>query len=93
MLDWFDLFRGPAPHVMDNSTHETDVHDLSLGVIHALRVVDVKALSYVQLRRLYAALVAATNDVDDEIAKRSESTNALGETVRIQSPRRREPEP
>lgn len=73
---------------MDNSTHETDVHDLSLGVIHALRVVDVEALSYVQLRRLYAALVAATNDVDDEIAKRSKSTNSLGETVRIQSPRK-----
>ena len=73
---------------MDNSTHETDVHDLSLGVIHELRVVDVKALSYVQLRRLYAALIAATNDVDDEIARRSESTHALGETVRIQSPRK-----
>jgi hypothetical protein len=54
-----------------------------------LRVVDVKALSYVQLRRLYAALVASMTDVDDEIATRSETTNALGETVRIQSPRRR----
>jgi hypothetical protein len=74
---------------MENPTHETDVHDLSLGVIHALRVVDVKALSYVQLRRLYAALVASMTDVDDEIAKRSETTNVLGETVRIQSPRRR----
>ncbi len=73
---------------MDNSTHETDVHDLSLGVIHALRIVDVEALSYVQLRRLYAALVAATNEVDGELAKRSETTNALGETVRIQSPRK-----
>ena len=78
---------------MDNSTHETDVHDLSLGVIHALRIVDVEALSYVQLRRLYAALVAATNEVDEEIAKRSETTTSLGETVRFVSPRRREPEP
>ncbi len=77
---------------MDPSTHETDVHDLSLGVIHALRIVDVKALSYVQLRRLYAALVQATNDIDDEIALRSESTNALGETVRIESPRRTLPD-
>ena len=40
---------------MDSPTHETDVHDLSLGVIHALRMVDTEALSYVQLRRLYAA--------------------------------------
>lgn len=78
---------------MDNSTHETDVHDLSLGVIHALRLVDVKALSYVQLRRLYAALMAAANDVDDEITTRSARTNTLGETVRFESPRRREPEP
>ena len=73
---------------MDSPTHETDVHDLSLGVIHALRMVDTEALSYVQLRRLYAALVEAANSVDDEIARRSETTNALGETVRIQSPRR-----
>ncbi|MEM8815667.1 MAG: hypothetical protein AAFX56_01215 [Pseudomonadota bacterium] len=77
---------------MDSPTHETDVHDLSLGVIHALRVVDAKALSYVQLRRLYAALVHATNEVDDEIARRSETTDSLGETVRIQSPKRQVPE-
>ena len=93
MLDWFDLLPHPASLAMDNSTHETDVHDLSLGVIHALRIVDVEALSYVQLRRLYAALVAATNEVDEEIAKRSETTTSLGETVRFVSPRRREPEP
>ena len=73
---------------MDSPPQETEAHDPSLGVIHALRAVDVAALSYVQLRRLYAAMVEATNMVDDEIARRSESTNALGETVRIQSPRR-----
>jgi len=77
---------------MDSPTHETDVHDLSLGVIHALRVVDVKALSYVQLRRLYAALVHSTNEVDDEIALRSQATDSLGSTVRIQSPKRQVPE-
>ncbi len=78
---------------MDNSTQETDVHDPSLDVIDALSGVDVKALSYVQLRRLHAALVAATHEVDEAIAERSESTTALGETVRFESPRRREPEP
>lgn len=76
---------------MDGPTHETDVHDLSLGVIHALRMVDVKVLSYVQLRRLYAALLEATNDVDEEIAVRSETTDSLGETVRIHSPKKRTP--
>lgn len=71
---------------MDKSAHETNVHDLSLGVIHALRMVDVEALSYAQLRRLYAALVHATNDVDGELGKRSGDAK-LGETVRITSPK------
>ena len=52
---------------MDSPTHETDVHDLSLGVIHALRM------------------------VDEEIAVRSETTDSLGETVRIHSPKKRTP--
>ena len=72
---------------MTDPRHETDIHDLALGVIHALKMVDVSAMSYVQLRRLYAALVATTNLVDDEIAKRSDGDN-LGETVRIQSPKK-----
>ena len=70
---------------MANNTLETDIHDLSLGVIHALAMLNVKALSYVQLRRLYAALVHASDDVQAEIARRSGS-EALGETVRITSP-------
>jgi hypothetical protein len=72
---------------MTDPQHETDVHDLTLSVIHALKMLDVSALSYVHLRRLYAALVATTNTVDEEIAKRSDADN-LGETVRIQSPRK-----
>ena len=50
----------------DSKLHETNVHDLSLGVIHALAMVDVKALSYVQLRRLYAALKHKIDDVSQE---------------------------
>lgn len=69
---------------MNSPTHETDVHDLSLGVIHALAMMDAKVLSYVQLRRLYAALVHATDEVDAEIMQRSDGDN-LGETVRINS--------
>jgi hypothetical protein len=56
---------------MDRSDHETGVHDLALGVIHALKMVDVKALSYVQLRRLYASLVHTGDLVGEEIAERS----------------------
>ena len=70
---------------MANETLETDIHDLSLSVIHALAMINARALSYVQLRRLYAALVHATDNVETEIARRSGSEN-LGETVRIQSP-------
>jgi hypothetical protein len=66
---------------------ETDIHDLTLGVIHAIKMLDVSALSYVQLRRLYAAVIHATKLVDEEIAKRSQAEN-LGETVRIPSPRK-----
>jgi len=72
---------------MESPTHETDIHDLTLGVIHALKMLDVKALSYVQLRRLYAALLHVSTEVDSEIAERSGTTN-LGETVRIQSPKK-----
>jgi hypothetical protein len=71
---------------MGDAKHETDTHDLTLGVIHALKLLDVSALSYVQLRRLYAALVHTTNVVDDEVAKRSDGSE-LGETVRITSPK------
>jgi hypothetical protein len=72
---------------MVDAKHETDIHDLSLGVIHAVKRLDVSALSYVQLRRLYAALIYTTKAVDDEITKRSDGSE-LGETVRIQSPKK-----
>lgn len=74
--------------LMANETLETDIHDLSLGVIHALAMVNARSLSYVQLRRLYAALVHATDDVQSEIARRSDS-DGLGETVRIKAPPRK----
>ena len=70
---------------MTDDTLETDIHDLSLSVIHALSMVKARKLSYVQLRRLYAALVHATDEVESEITRRADS-GSLGETVRIQSP-------
>lgn len=71
--------------LMADETLETDIHDLSLGVIHALAMVNARSLSYVQLRRLYAALVHSADDVESEIARRSDSNN-LGETVRFKAP-------
>ncbi len=72
---------------MGDPKHETDTHDLTLGVIHAVKMLDVTALSYVQLRRLNAALTHLSTEVDKEIAKRSE-VETLGKTVRISSPRK-----
>ena len=68
----------------DATIHETNVHDLSLGVIHALAMVDVKVLSYVQLRRLYAALKHSIDDVAQEAERRTENDKA-GDTVRVPS--------
>ena len=70
----------------ESTTRETDVHDLSLGVIHALAMLDVKALSYVQLRRLNAALLHAGDDVSQEIRARADE-DLSGDTVRVPSPR------
>lgn len=68
--------------MVDKDAHETGVHDLTLGVIHALALVDVKALSYVQLRRLHAALTHACEDVARETEARTEAI-PVGETVRV----------
>lgn len=75
--------------VVDPRTHESDVHDLSLSVIHALAMVDVKALSYIQLRRLFAALTHARDDVEQETLLRSEMANA-GDTVSVRADALRE---
>ena len=68
-----------------NSTRETDIHDLSLSVIHALAMVDVKVLSYVQLRRLYAALTHARDDVEQETLRRVD-TEVYGDVVTVPDP-------
>jgi hypothetical protein len=67
------------------STRETDIHDLSLSVIHALAMVDVKVLSYMQLRRLYAALTHAREDVEQETLRRTDG-GLSGDTVNIRRP-------
>ena len=56
----------------EQDQHETDIHNLSLGVINALELLDMNVLSYAQLRRLYAALTHTKEVVVREIAFRSE---------------------
>jgi hypothetical protein len=67
------------------STRETDIHDLSLSVIHALAMVDVKVLSYIQLRRLFAALTHAREDVEQETLRRTDG-NIYGDVVNVPPP-------
>lgn len=67
------------------STRETDIHDLSLSVIHALAMVDVRVLSYVQLRRLYAALTHARDDVEQETLRRTDE-EIYGDVVNVPRP-------
>ena len=68
--------------MVGRNIHESDVHDLSLSVIHALAMVDVKALSYMPLRRLFAALTHALEDVERETRMRSERSSS-GDTVSV----------
>ena len=76
---------------MTNSdTLDTDIHDLSLGTIHALAILDVKVLSYLQLRRLNAALIKASEAVSKETMVRAASDNG-GDTVSVPSPRFAQP--
>jgi hypothetical protein len=70
--------------MVGRNTHESDVHDLSLSVIHALAMVDAKALSYMQLRRLFAALTHALEDVERETTLRSEGSSS-GDTVSVRA--------
>jgi hypothetical protein len=69
----------------EHSTRETDIHDLSLSVIHALAMVDVKVLSYMQLRRLFAALTHAREDVEQETLRRTDG-GLSGDTVSLRRP-------
>ncbi len=61
---------------------KTDGQDLSREVIQAIGRLDLKALSYTQLRRLYATVTQAVDDVDDELKLRAQEDND-GDTVRI----------
>ena len=59
--------------------------DLANAAIEALQNIDVGALSFLQLRRLNAALMHASEVVTDETARRSDD-EASGDTVRISVP-------
>ncbi len=65
-----------------SKTSKTEIQDPSSEVIQAIDQVDLKALSYIQLRRLYATVMQAVDDVDEELKFRAQEDNA-GDTVRV----------
>ncbi len=65
-----------------SKTSKTDVQDPSVEIIQAIDQVDLKSFSFVQLRRLYTALMQTAADVDEELKVRSEKDNE-GDTVRV----------
>jgi hypothetical protein len=62
-----------------------DEQDKSLDVIQAIDRLDLKECSFVQLRRLYTALMQVTANVDEELKVRSEHDHE-GDTVRVPVP-------
>ena len=65
-----------------SKTSKTEIQDPSSEVIQAIDQVDLKALSYIQLRRLYATVMQAVDDVDEELKFRAQEDNA-GDTVKV----------
>ena len=54
---------------------EAGVQDTSQDVIQAIEQVDLKTLSYIQLRRLYATVMQAVDSMSEELTVRAEDDN------------------
>ena len=61
------------------------MQDPSQSAIQAIEQIDVKSLSYIQLRRLYATVMQAVDDMSEELTVRAEEYNG-GDTVRVPVP-------
>ena len=64
---------------------KTDMQDPSQSAIQAIEQIDLTSLSYIQLRRLYATVMQAVDDVSEELTVRAEEDNG-GDTVRVPVP-------
>lgn len=69
----------------ETASHKTAIQDQSLGIINALAMLELKSLSFVQLKRLQKALRHACEDVTKETDRRTDSDSS-GDTVRVPSP-------
>ena len=69
----------------ETAQHETKGQDTSLNAINALSVLDLGALSFVQLKRLEKILQQACDDVAGESERRTREDHS-GDTVKVPSP-------
>lgn len=65
-----------------SKSRKTAVQDPSLEFIPEIDRVDLKAMSYTQLRRLYARMMHAVDAVNEELTLRAEDDNS-GDTVSV----------
>lgn len=66
----------------ESKSNKSDVQDPSSEVIQAIDHMDLKAFSYIQLRRLYATVMQAVEEINEELKLRAVADNA-GDTVRV----------
>lgn len=69
----------------ETAAHKTEGQDQSLAIINSLAMLDLKSLSFVQLKRLQKALQHACEDIGMESDVRAAADNS-GDTVKVQSP-------
>ena len=69
----------------DSNNRTSGVQDPSLAATQAIEQVDLKRLSYKQLRRLYAIVMRVVDDVNEELTVRADEDDA-GDTVRVPVP-------
>ncbi len=69
----------------ETAKHHTLDADQSMDLVRLLDALDLRALSFVQLKRLQTALRNASEGITRESARRSED-GASGDTVRVPSP-------
>ena len=66
----------------ETAQHRTVAKDSTVELIESLATLDVKGLSFVQLKRLHKVLEHACDAVANESAARAENEEA-GDTVRV----------
>lgn len=68
-----------------SENNASEVQDPSSDAIQSIEKIDLKAMSYIQLRRLYATVMQTIDNVGEELTIRAEEDSG-GDTVRVPVP-------